>query len=240
MSEYRMKTSPDIDKYAEAMAKAQGEMELASKDSRNPYFDSKYADLAALVSVSREPLAKNGLCSDQDVETVFRGEDQIVSGVYVTTTITHASGQWKQFTPIYIPCVKPDAQGIGSAITYGRRYGLAAALGLAAEDDDGNAASGKAAAPAEKNSAPPKKTDRVGPLLTAEQFRVLSEYNAEPTGKALVGVLLRQANVTAISHLTEDQATKAITWIKSKFEAAQKAAEEAKKNPPDNNQPPAS
>ena len=131
-----MNTSEQINEIAAALAKAQGAMRPAIKDSVNPAFRSKYADLAANVEAARGPLAANNLAVVQEVTTVERG-------VAVATRIIHASGQWIQMDPLTVPLSKQDAHGVGSAVSYSRKYALGAALGLVADDDDGNAATGQ-------------------------------------------------------------------------------------------------
>lgn len=135
-----MNTSPTIALLAEALSKAQAEMENARKDSANPFFKSKYADLASVWEACRGPLGKYGLAVCQMPET----GDQ--SGIIVTTVLMHSSGEWLASQLRMVP-MKDDPQGIGSAITYARRYALAAAVGIAPEDDDGNSASGKSGSP---------------------------------------------------------------------------------------------
>ena len=122
--------SPEIDKLAEALAKAQSEMEGAKKESTNPFFKSNYADLHAVIKSAFPHLSKYGL-------SVSQGNEIIQGAVCVTTTLLHSSGQWIR-SWISIPVEKLNAQQIGSATTYGRRYGLAAMVGLAQVDDDGN------------------------------------------------------------------------------------------------------
>jgi hypothetical protein len=120
--------SPEIDKLAEALAKAQSEMEGAKKESTNPFFKSNYADLHAVIKSSFPYLSKNGL-------SVTQGNEMIMGAVCVTTTLMHSSGQWIR-SKVKLPLAKKDAQGVGSAITYGRRYGLSAIVGIAQYDDD--------------------------------------------------------------------------------------------------------
>ena len=120
--------SPEIDKLAEALAKAQSEMEGAKKESTNPFFKSSYADLHAVIKSSFPYLSKNGL-------SVSQGNEVIKGAVCVTTTLMHASGQWMR-SKIKLPLAKVDAQGVGAAVTYGRRYGLSAMVGIAQYDDD--------------------------------------------------------------------------------------------------------
>lgn len=132
-----MKTSPTIAQLAEALSLAQGEMEAARKDSDNPFFHSKYADLASVWDACRGPLARHGLSVVQMPET-----NPDIAGVIITTRLMHLSGEFLESELRMNPKVD-DPQGVGSAITYGRRYALAAAVGIAPEDDDANAASGK-------------------------------------------------------------------------------------------------
>lgn len=134
-----MTTSEQINEIAAALSKAQGAMAPAIKDSTNPAFRSKYADLAANVEAARGPLASNGLSVVQEA-TLRSTEDGSQRAVSVATRILHSSGQWIQFDPLSVPCAKADAHGVGSATTYARRYALGAVLGLVAEDDDGNGA----------------------------------------------------------------------------------------------------
>src|SRR5688572_24916795 len=119
---------------AAAMAKAQGAMKPALKDSTNPHFKSKYADLASVWDACRGPLTANGLSVWQDVEN----HGQAVS---VTTRLVHESGQWAEFGPLAVPVEKENAHGVVSATTYGKRVTLSAAVGVVSdEDDDGNGA----------------------------------------------------------------------------------------------------
>ncbi len=121
-----------------ALAKAQGEIGGAKKDSINPAFKqpgkpegSKYADLASVWDAIREPLSKNGLA-------VMQWPRVVEGAVEIETIVAHG----EQFISdvLWMPCSKMDAHGIGSAITYGRRYALMAVAGVAPEDDDGNGA----------------------------------------------------------------------------------------------------
>ena len=143
-----MEMSPEIDELAGALAKAQGAIRAAVKDSLNPHFKSKYADLAGVMEAAREPLSSNGLSVTQ-----WPGEcaDNQMS---MTTVLAHSSGQWMRET-LTIPLSKVDAQGYGSATTYARRYALAAAVGIVQDDDDGNAASNPKGA---SNDAPKKES----------------------------------------------------------------------------------
>jgi hypothetical protein len=144
-----MKTSETIDKLAEALASAQGEIQGAHKDKDNPYYNSKYADLASVWDACRAPLSANGLAVVQTFSTEileYMGEDKDgkeVSLSYAKVTLisrlVHSSGQ---FIDMDVTSESRDAgpQAIGSVVTFLRRYSLQALVGVAPEDDDGNAA----------------------------------------------------------------------------------------------------
>jgi len=127
-----MKMSETITELAGALAKAQGQIEDASKGSENPYFKSKYADLAAVRAVIREPLANNDLAIIQAPRTVNGGAE-------VETMLVHKSGEFISET-LFMPAGKADPHGYASAITYARRIGIMSLLALASYDDDGNTA----------------------------------------------------------------------------------------------------
>lgn len=118
-----------------ALAKAQGEMEAAAKANINPHFKSKYADLASVWDACRGPLSKNGLAVLQPVSADG-------ASVTVTTILAHSSGEWISES-LTMTAQQNTPQGVGSAITYGRRYGLSSMVGIAPDDDDGNAASAR-------------------------------------------------------------------------------------------------
>lgn len=129
-----MKTSESIAAISAALSKAQGQMSPAIKDSTNPHFRSTYADLASVWDACRGPLSANGLSVVQIPEELDNGR------ISIQTMLTHSSGEYICGT-LVIPVGKNDAQGVGSAISYGRRYALASMVGITQADDDGNAAS---------------------------------------------------------------------------------------------------
>ena len=140
-----MKTSDSIKELATALAKAQATMAGAKKDSTNPHFRSKYADLASIWEACRDALTSNGIAVVQ--MTRATAEEAVI----VETRLMHSSGEWIE-GELLVPVTKADAQGFGSARTYARRYSLAAAVGVAPEDDDGAAAA--AARPTAKQALP--------------------------------------------------------------------------------------
>lgn len=123
-----MEHSSEITELAGALAKAQGAISPAKKDSQNPFFHSTYADLASVWGACRKPLSDNGLAVSQ---LLSNSEDKIT----METILLHASGQWLSSTVSAKP-VKDDPQGIGSLVTYLRRYALSAIVGVASDDDD--------------------------------------------------------------------------------------------------------
>ena len=209
-----MNSSPEIKDLAAAMAKFQAELKPAIKGNTNPYFKSRYADLQACWDCCREALVKNGLSV---VQGSRESNGEIVT---VDTRLMHASGQWIESSLTMKPA-KADPQGVGSAVTYARRYALSAILGIVAdEDDDGNAATHnepkKAISVAEKATGAAK----VEPLISKESESFLTL--ADP---ALVDRVLVKFGHVAIGDLTETQAAKGITFIKAemaKREAAKK------------------
>jgi len=129
-----IKMSDAVNELFTALAIAQGAVKKAVKDTKNEFFKSTYADLESVWDVVREPFSTNGLAVIQ-----IPTSDGDKAGV--VTIMTHKSGQYIS-GKLLLKFVKNDPQGMGSCITYARRYALAAFAGIAQTDDDGNAASG--------------------------------------------------------------------------------------------------
>lgn len=164
-----VETSPSIGELAAALAKAQGEISAASARTENPMFRSFYADLADVWKAIRKPLSDNGLSVVQLPSTTEGGVD-------VVTLLLHSSGQWIQ-SRLWMPADRSDAQGLGSALTYARRYALAAVIGVAQDDDDGNAASEPRAA-------------RVGGFVKEGVYATLPQLAALEEARARAGVVV--------------------------------------------------
>jgi hypothetical protein len=113
-----------------ALAGAQSQLKAALKDSTNPHFKSRYADLESVIEAMRVPFAANGLAFMQSVSD---------DSQFLKTIIVHESGE-NFTTQVPLIITKNDMQGVGSAITYARRYGLAAACGISQTDDDAESA----------------------------------------------------------------------------------------------------
>ena len=157
-----MYSSGELNALAESLAKAQGVMVPAKKGAENPFFKMKYADLASVWDVCRGPLSENGLSIVQAIAVPAPGE------TILQTILLHTSGQLIVSSYPVKP-VKDDPQGMGSAITYARRYALMAMIGIAPEDDDGESAVRRAP----KDSPPEKKAAASSVLATDAQIRKL-------------------------------------------------------------------
>lgn len=129
--------SAELGQLAAALSRAQGAMPHAERDSRNPHFSSRYADLASVIDACRLALAANGLSVVQLPAITDRGN-------VLRTRLLHASGQWIE-SEIPVLTVRSGPQEYGSALTYARRYALAAMVGVAPDDDDAEAAEGRGA-----------------------------------------------------------------------------------------------
>lgn len=128
-----MKTSETITSIAGALLKAQTAITFAAKDATNPHFKSKYADLPSVIDAIKPALNEHGIVFLQTPSPSDPG------ALALTTRLIHESGEWIEDTAI-VPLPKNDPQGYGSALTYARRYSLAAITGLYQDDDDGNGA----------------------------------------------------------------------------------------------------
>jgi hypothetical protein len=127
-----MKSSELINELAKALCNAQGQMGGVVKDSSNPFFKSKYADITSVIKAIKQPFSDNGLSYTQ-----FPISNE--HGVGVSTRLMHVSGQYLEME-YTLPTVKKDPQSFGSAITYARRYALQSIAGIPVADDDAEAA----------------------------------------------------------------------------------------------------
>lgn len=184
-----MNSSPSVKELATALAVVQGQLTFAKKDSKNPFFKSNYADLESVWDACRTLLSDNGLAIMQ-----FPG-DYVDGNMTLTTVMTHSSGEWVAQN-MSLPVSKPDAQGAGSAITYMRRYALAAIVGVVQADDDGNSAS----APTDKaTSITPQQISSINSLIEqtqADEAKLLAYFK-----KPSVTLLDRNQGIQAIAML---------------------------------------
>ena len=128
--------SSSITELIKALVVFQGGLASVGKGKTNPFFNSSYADINDILVAIRPELMKNGLAITQGNRYCTDS-----NGFYITTMLVHNSGEWIK-SEVRMPIGgKKDAQAVGSSITYGRRYGLSAILGISVEaDDDGNRA----------------------------------------------------------------------------------------------------
>lgn len=201
--------SESIAELVAALAKAQGAMVAAAKSNTNPHFKSKYADLASVWDAIREPLSANGLSVLQPVTAEG-------AAVTVTTILAHSSGQFISEV-LTMTATQNTPQGVGSAITYGRRYALSALVGVAADaDDDGNAASASDGREArEQDARPTRNAATVAPEGYAAAWAALEAaakrgtpalreaYRATPEAVRLFAGKLKAAELEALKATAE-------------------------------------
>ena len=189
-----MKHSESIAALASALAKAQLQIEPASKNATNPHFRSHYADLASIWDACRGPLNTNGLSI---VQFPCDGD---VGRTGLCTMLLHSSGEYISEV-VTTRSQKDDPQGLGSALTYLRRYALAAVVGVTAtEDDDGNAAStpanARASAPAPRPYIPPPVSPPAVNAPPVAQKASVPAVNAPPVAHKPVSQPVQTATST--------------------------------------------
>jgi hypothetical protein len=133
-----MKTSESIKQIAEALVSAQKEIRFAVKDSTNPHYKSKYANINSVIDAVKAPLNNNNIAI---LQSLSPSDD---NKLHLTTRLLHSSGEWIEDTAV-CPIQKQDPQGLGSAISYIRRYSISSLCALYADDDDGQSAALNAA-----------------------------------------------------------------------------------------------
>lgn len=186
-----MKHSDSIKAIAPALLAAQKAIAFAKKDATNPHFKNKYADLPAVIEAIKPALNDAGISY---IQTPAPSDD---GKLHLTTTLLHESGEWIADT-LVMPLPKQDPQGYGSAITYARRYALAAITGLYQDDDDGNAASGNRGAPAQNDESnePPLEAD-------AEIIAQMNAVSSVPELVKIMNGLAADQKRAATSHFNK-------------------------------------
>ena len=170
-----MNHSESIKEIAAALAKFQSEVKDPTRNGENPHFKSKYVQLDGLLAAVRPILANHGLSLMQST-----GGDGV--NISVSTLIMHTSGEWIETEPLVLKAQQATPQGAGSACTYGRRFSLSAALGVAwDDDDDGNAASAPKPAPKAKAKAKDNRAEYMAKIKEAMQTQHISAED----GKAI-------------------------------------------------------
>jgi hypothetical protein len=195
-----------------ALVAAQGGLKPIAKDGKNPAFRSRYATLDGIMETVRPALAAHGLAVVQGVVHPETGEGGRLVGITVETRLVHTSGEWLA-SVVPVPVAKGDAHGLGSALSYGRRYGISALLALSTdEEDDGNAA---AKAPPVKPQAKP------APATPAPGQRL---HDRVPTTPPPEGMTLAKAETVELkgqrlADMDDDRLDKLRAWAQDKGNA---------------------
>ncbi len=182
-----------------ALAKALSVVQSAAKDAKkdlvNPHFKNNYASLSSVRAAVTPALCANGFAVTQSFEP--HGE----AGVCVVTTLLHESGEWLR-SRLFLPVAKKDAQGFGSAISYGRRYALAAIVGIATDDDDDAEGSVSRDKPNGTAKAAPKEAPAAGASDEAEKM-LATLFDRADTTDALAHVAKRTTEAVKLGVLSE-------------------------------------
>lgn len=196
-----LKKSESIANLVKALSALQGELKDSSKNAVNPHYKSKYSDLSEVLGNLRPLLAKNQLALSQFPSF----ENGIVS---VTSLLAHASGEWIESTAS-APATKQDVQGVGSAITYLKRYSATSIVGMASadQDDDGNSVS--TVHPVIMKVPSPKIDLNGNPLK--QDFRQLSD--AETT--KIETIIQSYAKALVMAGIKEDQTNEKVDLARS-------------------------
>lgn len=205
--------STELNEIFSALSQAQGEIRVAIKDSANPFFKSKYANLQSVVESARPSLAKYGLSVTQFVDQDDTGHECLY------TMLGHKSGQWI-LSRMRINPVKQDPQSLGSCITYLRRYMYASITGVydGFEDDDGNSASAEPVSP--PISIPVKPEVREvqqsfdgGDLVSEKQVKFISFQVGQ--NRELLHNVLQKYGIQNIQSMKKSDAQHALAYIES-------------------------
>lgn len=186
------KQSDNIGKLAEALCKAQGTMVEAKEDSKNPFFKSTYADLTSTWRACKDSLTANGL-------SITQGAGFVDGQAFLVTTLMHSSGEWiNSFYPLYLS--KQDPQAMGSAVTYARRYALAAIVGVCKEGEDDDAEKAQ-------NRAAPKE------MISDDQVKALIQAVGSDT--VTKDRILKRFSAKAFNEIPKENYVTLMTWVES-------------------------
>ena len=208
-----MQKSEDITKLAQALVEAQKEISGAAKDKTNPHFKSKYADLSSVSDACKKPLNDHGIAFIQTAEPSDPGT------LTLTTSLIHESGQWIAGT-CTMPVQQATPQAYGSALTYARRYGLAAMVGVCPEDDDAESAEGRNGhRPPARQPAPARKPvdDKMDAdeqwLISVDELLASKGFDDSQINRVKASVC-RTKKITNILKLDTDARAGFITAVK--------------------------
>lgn len=198
-----MKTSEAIDQIAGALAKAQGQLSNVTKDKINPHFKSGYASLDSTLDVIRDVFAKHDLALVQGCAVV--GEE-----ILMRSRVIHKSGQWIE-TELPLLLTKNDMQGMGSGISYARRYLAQAMAGIAQADED-NDGQDAATKPATKKPAAPKLISKDAPDVI-EMKKMIKELGRDEESYLKHLSTLNKREITNLNQLDHKESIAALTML---------------------------
>jgi hypothetical protein len=179
-----IKWSESKSKIFSALAKAQMEITPSEKNRKNPHFKSDYSDLLSTWEACREALCANELSV---MQTVGQKGDKS----YLFTTLGHSSGEWAT-SEIPLLNTQANMQGLGSALTYARRYGISAICGVCPSDDDGNAATF---------------------IDTIQLADICDQISQDYNPRELYNLILKQVKVQTFSRIPGDKHAAISKWI---------------------------
>jgi hypothetical protein len=213
-----MNQSENIQELVIALSKAQGTLKPAAFNRVNPHFKNRYADFTSCMDACRSPLSENGLAIMQYCETI-EGQLRLV------TMLAHTSGQWMK-SEFPLISNKMDSQGIGSAMTYAKRYSLCGMIGIVADeegDDDGEAAAGRGRNIQKPALAPVQPKSFITPMQLAT-IKALEEKLDEESYNKLYAWIAKSYPVASFEELSSIDATKVIMAFENavKFVAQKK------------------
>lgn len=183
-------SSETIGKLAEALSKAQSTMSEAKEDAKNPFFKSNYADLTSVWRACRKSLTDNGLSISHT--TMFMEQELVL-----VTTLLHSSGEWQRgYYPLML--AKRDAQSVGSAITYAKRYALAAIVGVCVEGEDDDA----------------EKAMERKEMISPDQLRaIIKAVEADPESKDMI---LQRFKIAGFNQVPKESYSTVMTWLEGR------------------------
>ncbi|MFS7402200.1 ERF family protein [Carnobacterium maltaromaticum] len=203
-----MEKSNEIGSLAKAMALFRSKVEQPVKDANNPFFKSKYVTLECVIKSVDTAIVGTGL-------TWYQEPVSDNNKIGVATHIFHESGEWLAFEPFYVTPTKVDPQAQGSALTYAKRYSLAAAFGISSDiDDDGNGAS---------NNDKPNTNNQTGSIISPKQIGMVKNlFNQFATltkadVKKVSEFALSHYKITKLENATSSQASALIKYMQEQI-----------------------
>lgn len=217
--------SHEIGKLAGALAKAQGSFETVTKDAKNPFFKSRYADLATVISATSKALSANDLAFIQSPGNVTG------KSLTLTSILAHSSGEWIR-GELEMPLKEATAQGVGSAITYARRYAAQAILNVAGEDDDGNAATRGSSDKEESNEEFDQRTEGQRVILPHQATAIWDACKRSKKSNEEISAELKKYGVVQIEQLMRNDFQPFLKWANNIGENLQMALDKSVKEAP--------